>query len=83
MSPKSHQAKELTADLEWRQSSITDKGRRILLTRTAPISAFEIAIIRTIVYISFLVFAWRFGVALEGAYRAYRHRLVWGDKLLS
>ncbi|TDL23607.1 hypothetical protein BD410DRAFT_142397 [Rickenella mellea] len=76
-------ARELTTQLEWRQASLQDKARRVIFTRTAPVSAAEVAAARLAFCLIFILFVWQFGTAMDGAYRAYRHRLVWGDKLMS
>lgn len=73
----------LLTDLEWKQSSFQDKCYRIIFTRTAPVSSLEIALFRLAFCLVFVLFTWQLGGALDGAYRAHRHRLVWGDKLIS
>jgi len=76
-------SQDLVADLEWKNASFQEKCYRIIFTRTSPVSSLEIAVFRLAFCLTFVVFAWQLGSALDGAYRAYRHRLVWGDKLIS
>ena len=77
------QAGQLVTELEWKQSSFQDKCYRIVFTRSAPVSNTEVALFRLSFCILFVLFAFQLGGAMDGALRAYRHRLVWGDKLIS
>jgi len=76
-------SQNLVHELEWKHSSFQDKCYRIIFTRSAPVSSLEVALFRLAFCLIFVLFAWQLGGALDGAYRAYRHRLVWGDKLIS
>lgn len=77
------QAQDLLTDLEWKHTSFQDKCYRIIFTRTSPVSSLEITLFRLAFLLVFVVFAWQLGGVLDGAYRAYQHRLVWGDKIIS
>ena len=48
-----------------------------------PVKAGEAALVRILALVCLVVLFWQIGSAAEGAYRAYRYRLVWGDKLIS
>ena len=43
----------------------------------------EVWLARVVLVVCLVVLVWQLMGALDGAYRAYRHRLVWGDKLIS
>ena len=76
-------ARALQSDLEWTHAPLAARLHRTLFTRRAPVSALETALTRLVFLLVVLLCAWQVGSVLEGAYRAYRHRLVWGDKLIS
>lgn len=76
-------AKELVSELEWKHLSFQERCYRIVFTRSAPVSSLEIALFRLAFVLIFVLFAWHLAGVADGAYRAYRHRLVWGDKLIS
>lgn len=77
------QAQSLTADLEWTHAPLTERLHRKLFTRSAPVSTLEAVLTRMAFLVVLVLCAWQLAGALDGAYRAYRHRLVWGDKLIS
>ena len=70
-------------ELEWKHTPAQDRLLRIVFTRGTPVSARVALLLRLIFALSFLLLAWQLASALDGAYRAYRTRLVWGDKLIS
>jgi len=76
-------AQTLTADLEWTHAPLTERLHRKLFTRSAPVSTLEAVLTRLAFLVVLILCAWQLAGALDGAYRAYRHRLVWGDKLIS
>jgi len=76
-------AQALIPELEWKHASFQDKCYRIIFTRSSPVSSTEVALFRLSFCLIFVLFAWQASSALDGAYRAYQHRLVWGDKLIS
>lgn len=77
------QAKILVSELDWLNTDFYERWRRIIFTSTSPVSWQWKAIMRSLFVISFMVCFWLFWIAIAGAYRAHRHRLVWGDKLMS
>ncbi|KAH8108351.1 hypothetical protein DFH11DRAFT_1691591 [Phellopilus nigrolimitatus] len=76
-------AQDLVTELEWKHAPAQDKLLRIVFTRAAPVAAREVALLRLVFALLFVFLAWQLVGAVDGAYRAYRHRLVWGDKLIS
>jgi hypothetical protein len=82
-SPSCKQAKILVSELDWLNTDFYERWRRIIFTSTSPVSWRWKAIMRTLFVISFMICFWLFWIATAGAYRAHRHRLVWGDKLMS
>ncbi|KAI5120382.1 hypothetical protein M0805_006904 [Coniferiporia weirii] len=76
-------AQLLVSDLKWKHMAPQDKLLRIVSSRDVPVSSREAALLRVAFALFLLVLTWQIGGALDGAYRAYRHRLVWGDKLIS
>lgn len=77
------QAQILVSDLTWLNTEFYERWRRIIFTSTSPVSWRWKVYMRLLFIISFLVCARLFWIALIGAYRAHRHRLVWGEKLMS
>lgn len=75
-------ANDLIATLEWLNTPIPLRLRTIIFTPNAPVSTRWIAIIRLLFALTFLTCAWIAYIALWGAIRAHRNRLVWGDKLM-
>ncbi|KAF9454328.1 hypothetical protein P691DRAFT_809885 [Macrolepiota fuliginosa MF-IS2] len=76
-------AKILVSELEWLNTDFYERWRRIIFTSTTPVSWRWKAITRTVFVISLVICFWLFWITTAGAYRAHRHRLVWGDKLMS
>ncbi|EPT01058.1 hypothetical protein FOMPIDRAFT_1049048 [Fomitopsis schrenkii] len=76
-------AQELVTDLEWLDSPLTTRLRKILFTASAPVSTRVKALFRTLFALAFFLGVWIAWLTLEGAVRAHRQRLVWGERLLS
>jgi hypothetical protein len=77
------QAQKLVADLEWLDTDFYDRWRAIIFTSSSPVSWRWKALMRLLFAVSFMVFAYMSWIAIGGAYRAHRQRLVWGERLMS
>jgi hypothetical protein len=77
------QAQALVEDLVWLNTEFYERWRSIIFTSSSPVSWRWKAVMRTLFVISFILCSWLSWIALSGAYRAHRHRLVWGEKLMS
>ncbi|KIK01499.1 hypothetical protein K443DRAFT_566186 [Laccaria amethystina LaAM-08-1] len=76
-------AQALVEDLVWLNTEFYERWRSIIFTSSSPVSWRWKAVMRTLFVISFILCSWLSWIALSGAYRAHRHRLVWGEKLMS
>jgi len=76
-------AQQLVSDLEWLDTDFYERWRAIIFTSSSPVSWRWKALMRLLFAISFIVFAYTSYIALRGAYRAHRQRLVWGERLMS
>jgi len=76
-------AETLVSDLTWLNTEFYERWRTIIFTSSSPVSWRWKIYLRTLFVISFVICSWLFWIALTGAYRAHRHRLVWGEKLMS
>ncbi|THG95581.1 hypothetical protein EW145_g7932 [Phellinidium pouzarii] len=76
-------AAKLVDELEWKHAPIQDKLLRIVFSRAQYVSSRDAALLRLAFTLFLVVLLWQLYGAFDGAYRAYRHRLVWGDKLIS
>jgi len=76
-------AKYLVQDLTWLNTEFYERWRTIIFTSSSPVSWHWKVYMRSIFVASFIICSWLFWIALTGAYRAHRHRLVWGEKLMS
>ncbi|TFK39805.1 hypothetical protein BDQ12DRAFT_681254 [Crucibulum laeve] len=76
-------AQALVSDLTWLNTEFYERWRSIIFTSKSPISWRWKVFMRFLFAISFVLCASLCWVALSGAYRAHRHRLVWGEKLMS
>jgi len=76
-------AQKLVADLEWLDTDFYERWRAIIFTSSSPVSWRWKALMRLLFTVSFIVFAYMSWIALRGAYRAHRQRLVWGERLMS
>lgn len=77
------QATALVSDLTWLNTEFYERWRSIIFTSSSPVSWRWKIYLRTMFVVSFILCSWLFWIALTGAYRAHRHRLVWGEKLMS
>lgn len=75
-------AKDLVHDLEWLNTDFYERWRTVIFTADSPVSWRWKAGMRLIFAICFAVAAWLAWIALRGAYRAHRQRLVWGERLM-
>ncbi|TFK29710.1 hypothetical protein FA15DRAFT_287284 [Coprinopsis marcescibilis] len=76
-------ARDLVVDLTWLNTEFYERWRLIVFTSSSPVSWRLKALMRTLFVVSFLLCFWISWIALGGAYRAHKHRLVWGEKLMS
>jgi len=76
-------AQALVSDLTWLNTEFYERWRRIIFTSSSPVSWRWKIYLRTLFVVSFIICSWLSWIALSGAYRAHRHRLVWGEKLMS
>jgi len=76
-------AQELVSDLEWLDTDFYERWRTIIFTSSSPVSWRWKALMRLLFAVSFIMFAYTSYIALKGAYRAHRQRLVWGERLMS
>ncbi|THU87983.1 hypothetical protein K435DRAFT_730287 [Dendrothele bispora CBS 962.96] len=76
-------ARSLVADLTWLNTEFYERWRAIIFTSSSPVSLRWKVIIRVLFTISFVICCWLAWIALLGGYRAYRHKLVWGERLIS
>jgi len=76
-------AEALVQDLRWLNRSWYERWYEAIFTSRGPVSWRLRASMRILFAIAFMVVAWMFSVALLGATRAHRQRLVWGERLPS
>ncbi|KAF5350243.1 hypothetical protein D9758_007836 [Tetrapyrgos nigripes] len=76
-------AQSLVVDLSWLNTEFYERWRVIIFTSSSPVSLRWKAIMRVLFTISFVICCWLAWIALFGLYRAYRHKLVWGERLIS
>ncbi|KAJ3784846.1 hypothetical protein GGU10DRAFT_16208 [Lentinula aff. detonsa] len=76
-------AQSLVMDLTWLNTSFHERWRRTIFMPNPPVSGRWKAFMRFLFTISFLLCCTVVWVGLGGAYRAYRHKLVWGERLMS
>ncbi|KAK0217902.1 hypothetical protein IW262DRAFT_1391253 [Armillaria fumosa] len=76
-------ARSLVADLTWLNTEFYERWRTIIFTSSSPVSWRWKAFMRFLFAVSFLICSWITWIALLGAYRAYRYKLVWGERLMS
>jgi len=74
---------DLMNALEWLNTPVPLRLRTIIFTSQAPVSARVKALLRLLFAVVFLACAWIAWIALRGAVRAHRQRLVWGERLMS
>ncbi|KAF8159457.1 hypothetical protein B0H34DRAFT_703583 [Crassisporium funariophilum] len=76
-------AQALVSDLTWLNTEFYERWRTIIFTSGSPVSWRWKVYMRSVFVVSFVICSWLFWIAITGAYRAHRHRLVWGEKLMS
>ncbi|KAF5387360.1 hypothetical protein D9757_005746 [Collybiopsis confluens] len=76
-------AQSLIMDLTWLNTSFYERWRRTIFTPSAPVSGRWKVLMRLIFAVLFLMCCTVVWVGALGAYRAYRHKLVWGERLMS
>jgi len=76
-------AQLLVEDLRWLNRDFTSRWRTVIFSRSSPVSWRWRATLRTLFALTFILVAWGTWLALRGAYRAHRLRLVWGERLIS
>jgi len=76
-------AQLLVEDLRWLNRDFKSRWRTVIFSRTSPVSWRWRATLRTLFALTFVLVAWGTWIALRGAYRAHRLRLVWGERLIS
>ncbi|KAJ7577031.1 hypothetical protein C8J56DRAFT_972164 [Mycena floridula] len=76
-------AQLLVKDLTWLNTEFYERWRMVIFTSSSPVSLQWKVFMRSLFTISFMLCFWLSWIALLGAYRAYRHKLVWGEKLMS
>ncbi|KZT09930.1 uncharacterized protein LAESUDRAFT_810261 [Laetiporus sulphureus 93-53] len=77
------QACELMSALEWLNIPVSSRLRTIIFTSNAPVSFRWKALIRTLFALALLACIWIAWITIQGAVRAHRQRLVWGERLMS
>ncbi|KAG9313048.1 hypothetical protein JVU11DRAFT_6488 [Chiua virens] len=77
------QAEELVNSLLWLNTDFRERWRLIIFASSAPVSWRWKALMRTSFAVFLMISLWVAWVALGGAYRAHRQRLVWGERLMS
>ncbi|KIY49984.1 hypothetical protein FISHEDRAFT_57872 [Fistulina hepatica ATCC 64428] len=76
-------AQALVQDLTWLNTEFYERWRAIVFTARSPVSWRWKVIMRTLFVVSFVMCIWLVWIALAGTYRAYRQRLLWGERLMS
>jgi ABC-type multidrug transport system fused ATPase/permease subunit len=76
-------AQSLVADLRWLNTEFYERWRCIIFTSSSPVSWRWKSSMRFIFTLFFIACSYLFWLLLSGAYRAHRHRLVWGERLMS
>lgn len=76
-------AQALVDDLSWLNTEFYERWRAVVFTTKAPVSWKWKALLRSMFLLSFLLCSWLAWIAVEGGYKAYRSKLIWGEKLMS
>ncbi|CCM01819.1 uncharacterized protein FIBRA_03887 [Fibroporia radiculosa] len=76
-------ARDLIATLEWLNTPVSLRLRAIIFTTNAPVSSEWKMLIRALFTLALLACIWIAWITLQGAVRAHRQRLVWGERLMS
>jgi len=77
------QAKGIVDDLTWLTTSFYDRWRMVIFTTSSPVSSRVKIIMRLLFFVCFMACMYIVCITTMGAYKAHRHRLVWGDRLIS
>ena len=77
------QAQVLVKELRWLNRDFTSRWRIVIFSRSSPVSWRWRATLRALFALAFILLTWCMWIALRGAYRAHRQRLVWGERLIS
>ncbi|KAI0000833.1 hypothetical protein BJV74DRAFT_820941 [Russula compacta] len=78
-----HKAESLRWDLRWLNRGWYERWYEIIFASGGPVSWRSRATLRTVFALAFMVVVWMISIALLGATRAHRQRLVWGERLPS
>ncbi|KAF5383684.1 hypothetical protein D9615_003642 [Tricholomella constricta] len=76
-------ARTLISELRWLNTEFYERWRCTIFTKSSPVSWRWKAFMRVLFAFSFIVCVYLFWLLISGAYRAHRHRLVWGERLMS
>lgn len=76
-------ARDLISSLDWLNTPLSLRLRTIIFTPHAPVSARWKALIRTLFAFALFACVWIAWITLQGAVRAHRQGLVWGERLMS
>ena len=73
----------LAQDLRWLNRGWYERWYQVTFTSRGPVSWQWRVTLRVISALAIMILAWMTSVALLGATRAHRQRLVWGERLPS
>jgi len=76
-------ARVIVEDMTWLTTSFYDRWRIIIFTTSSPVSSRVKFIMRLLFFVCFMACMYIILITTRGAFRAHRHRLVWGDRLIS
>ncbi|KAH9986672.1 hypothetical protein BJV74DRAFT_844284 [Russula compacta] len=76
-------AQLLVEDLRWLNRDFTSRWRTVIFSSSSPVSWRWRVTLRALFALTSVLVAWGMWIALRGAYRAHRQRLVWGERLIS
>jgi len=76
-------AQNVVDDLTWLTTSFYDRWRMIIFTSSSPVSFRVKLIMRLLFFVCFIACMYVVSITIRGAFKAHRHRLVWGDRLMS
>ncbi|KAF9786355.1 hypothetical protein BJ322DRAFT_782699 [Thelephora terrestris] len=76
-------AQDMVKDMTWLTTSFYDRWRMIIFTSSAPVSARTKFLVRCLFALCFVACNYIVYISAMGAYKAHRHRFIWGDKIMS
>ncbi|KAH8832961.1 hypothetical protein DL96DRAFT_1458257, partial [Flagelloscypha sp. PMI_526] len=76
-------AKLLVEDLTWLNTQFYERWRRTIFTSSAPVSTRWTVLLRFLFLLSAMSWVYILWTAFSGIVRAYKHRLLWGERLMS